>query len=279
MNRAELLQRGRRVLLNNHLTQSVVREGVRKGYLPKPFYMHIPFAGPHPFLTPQGNTVTFTGYEQAGFLWELVCPTGGWEATTLRIFSEMAQTSDTVLDVGAFVGIYTLVAAADSSASVVTFEPNQQILPSLRRNISENGFADRVRVIEAAASDRNGDARFTVPPDDWSMASISSDKDQGDAEVSLVTIDEMIGTEVPVDLIKMDVEGAEEAALRGAEQVFKRCRPTLIVEILTDDSFRAIQDLLRSWGYAKIWHLGPAGVIPTNVFVEDVGDKNYLFKP
>ena len=108
------------------------------------------------------------------------------------------------------------------------------------------------------------------------MASISSD--QGDAEVPLVTIDDMIGTDTPIDLIKMDVEGEEEPALRGAEQTFKRCRPALIIEILTDHSFRTVQGLLRNWGYSKIWHLGPARVVPTNVFVEDVGDRNYLFR-
>ena len=276
MNWLKLIKHVRWTLFKNHLIQSVIREGVRKGLLPKAFYIHIPIAEPQPFITPQGNTVTFIGYEQGGFLWGLVSPTWGWEATSLRIFSEIAQRSRTVLDVGTFIGIYTLVAAADSSADIIAFEPNRKILPSLRRNINENGFAKRVRVIEAAASDRNGYARFTIPPHDWSMASISDG--QGDAEVPLVTIDDMIGTDTPVDLIKMDVEGAEEPALRGAEQVFKRCRPALIVEILTDHSFRTIQGLLRSWGYSKIWHLGPGGIVPTNVFVEDVGDRNYLFK-
>ena len=275
MNWVGLIKRVRWTLFKNHLMQSVIREGVRKGFIPRPLYGYIP-AGPQPFITPQGNTVTFIGYEQRGFSWVLVSPTGGWETTSLRIFSEAAQTSRTVLDVGTFIGIYTLVAAADSSANIIAFEPNQKILPSLRRNINENGFAERVRVIEAAASDRNGYARFTIPPSDWSMASISND--QGDAEVPLVTIDDIVGPDTPVDLIKMDVEGAEESALRGAEQVFKRCHPTLIVEILTDHSFRTVQALLRSWGYSQIWHLGPAGVVPTNVFVEDEGDRNYLFK-
>lgn len=139
MNWTELVKRVRWVLFKSHPIQSVIREGVRKGFLPRAFYVHVPIAGPEPFITPQGNTVTFIGYEQRGFAWELVSPAGKWEATSLRVFSEIAQTSRMVLDVGAFIGIYTLVAAADSSANVIAFEPNQKILPSLRRNINENG--------------------------------------------------------------------------------------------------------------------------------------------
>ena len=104
-------------------------------------------------------------------------------------------------------------------------EPDPANFASLRRAVSAlpAGPRERISLLEIAAGDRAGTLRFSA---DSTAASAVSD--QGAIEVQGQTLDALLG-ENPVTFLKMDIEGAESAALRGAQNLLGRCRPILAI--------------------------------------------------
>lgn len=254
--------------------QGVTRRAVSRGLLPRRAYGRVLPMGAYSVATPGGHVVTYLADERDVIARQIVWPSG-WEATSLQLFSQLSTGARGVLDVGAFTGIYTLVAAADSQAEVIAFEPNTGILPNLRRNVEANDLGHRVRIVAAAVSDSSGTARLSVPTKDPTCAALVEDGLPG-VEVPRVTLDDAVG-DLPVDLVKLDVEGAEEAALRGARGLISEHLPDLIVELLTADAFRAVSGLLRTWGYTEVRHLGSAGPVPVERHVQEAKHYNFHF--
>jgi FkbM family methyltransferase len=145
--------------------------------------------------------------------------------------------------VGAWYGPWTgrLSQLADQ---VVSIEPNPALAAALRARFPA------VRVIEAAASDHNGQARLWLPPGGRGAEGRASLEHTSDRAITVrrVTIDSLGLTDVR--LIKMDVEGHETLALRGAEQTIKRDSPVLVVELETQHQpIEDVLDTLSGWGY------------------------------
>jgi FkbM family methyltransferase len=156
------------------------------------------------------------------------CWLGSYEYDKRILFETMVSEGFTVFDVGAHVGFYTLLAstAVGAEGQVVAFEPVPRNLSYLRRHLQLNHI-ENVTVVEAAVSDTPGIAQFDQGQDSH-VGHISS---QGALQVRAVTLDALIATgEVPrPDCIKVDVEGAELAVLRGAEGTLWRTHPILFV--------------------------------------------------
>ena len=164
---------------------------------------------------------------------------------------------DTVFDLGGNLGTSAMLFArlAGPSGRVVSFEPVYHDL--LARNARENGLAN-VAVVPAAVGDRCGEADFAITDE-----GIDSRIDPGGRGglrrmVPLVTIDEYCRREGigRVNFIKMDIEGAEEPALRGAERTIRTCRPRLsLASYHRDAGFGGdpqhpkLVKLLTDWGY------------------------------
>ena len=136
-----------------------------------------------------------------------------------------------VFDVGAHVGEYTLLAAAQG-AVVHAFEANPSSAALLRANVARNRLPT-VTVHEVAASDREGEEKF-LARGDLSLSALWSEQqaDEGHEEVIVPTrrIDSIDAP--PPDVIKLDVEGAELAALRGAKGILERHGPLVVFEVV-----------------------------------------------
>ncbi len=160
----------------------------------------------------------------------------------LARIAEFVPRGGTALDIGGWYGPWTrgLRKRADL---VVTVEPNAQLARGIRA-----AYPD-VRVIEAAVSDRTGTARLFLPAAGPSVGT-SSLEYGGDRSVMvpLVTVDGLDLTDVR--FMKIDVEGHELPALRGAEETIRRDGPVLLVEV--EERVQPVEpvvDLLASWGY------------------------------
>lgn len=156
------------------------------------------------------------------------CWLGVYERKTQRAFSCLVRSGDVVFDIGANVGFFTLLSARLSGpgGSVVAFEPFPRNLVYLRRHIDLNHLTN-VTVVEAAVSDVCGTGFLGGEASNPSALALT----QKGLPVSLVTIDEMVayrGLPRP-QLLKIDVEGAESAVLRGAVSVLSSCRPAVIL--------------------------------------------------
>lgn len=151
----------------------------------------------------------------------------GRERTFVRLLAEAIPAGGVVVEGGAHLGFVTIHAAraVGPAGRVVVFEPNVDVLGVLRGNLLANGVADRVEVVPKALGDSTGSAGFFVRSDESSLYAPIGDADV--IQVDVVRADEVI--EGPVDVVKLDVEGAELAALRGMEGFMIGARPARVL--------------------------------------------------
>jgi len=133
---------------------------------------------------------------------------------------------DVVVDAGASYGAYTLTALQAGADFCFAFEPEPTIAVDLRRNVEANGWQDRCAVIESALWDSHAVVDMKEYAKHWPPQTITkpypADK-----------LDTMCGTLSRLDWFKLDVEGVEEQAIRGALETINRCKPRLIIECHT----------------------------------------------
>ncbi len=156
--------------------------------------------------------------------------------------SRLLSPSAVFIDAGAHLGEFTLFAAKRlTEGRVLALEPMEPVFRLLEHNVKQNGLSN-VALGRMALLDRAGALTLYggfAPPegafDDDTVATSFSGYGRTIeiGEAPAITLDEAVQTfELPrVDVIKMDIEGAEIRALRGAEQTLKRWRPALILEV------------------------------------------------
>lgn len=193
---------------------------------------------------------------------------GYYNREIVALLDRLVQPSMVVLDVGANIGEISLVCAkrVGPAGAVVSFEPMDEIADELQKNIDRNRLR-QVTVVRAGLSDR---AATEVP-----IYASCGQRSQGDENsglgslygenaeeapaqlIELTTLDAYLAqSPVPkVDVIKVDIEGAELPFLRGAEQTLRTYRPRLIVEVQDKSAAAAgytasdILDYLSGLGY------------------------------
>ena len=153
---------------------------------------------------------------------------GGYELGTLDVMRQILKPTDTVLDVGANIGLMTCVAARRVS-HVIAMEPAAKTAQRLRLHIKINGLSN-VTVLQKGCRSHAGEARLYLRPEFGIGATTMLRPSDGEADevVEVVRIDDVI--EGPVDFIKLDIEGYELPALRGALGLLERCRPLVCME-------------------------------------------------
>ena len=147
-----------------------------------------------------------------------------------RLLDLSASKTQVAIDVGANIGNHSLF-LSDIFARVIAFEPNPLASAILQINLEMNG-ANNVEIRSVGLSDRAGKA--TLEFDHGNLGGASSLGIRGGSggrlEIELVVGDEAIDPSTPVGLIKVDVEGTEEAVLRGLERTIRSNRPIIIIE-------------------------------------------------
>jgi FkbM family methyltransferase len=181
-----------------------------------------------------------------------------YETGTRRLFEKIVRPGMTVMDCGAHIGWYTLIAAerVGSSGRVYAFEPNPKSYDILLRNIALNGLGNVVAIRKALA-EKSG-SRFLYPSkrESGTDSLFKSGLAATGLVVEATTLDDFLAAEgwPHVHLIKMDIEGAELAALEGAHRFLRsQNHISLIVEfsprnlqaagVAMDDFLRRLQIL------------------------------------
>jgi FkbM family methyltransferase len=152
-----------------------------------------------------------------------------YEQNVAKVFCSCLRPDSVVVDVGANIGYYSLLSAANigDQGKVIAFEPDGDNCALLEMSVKRNSFKN-VTIHCAAVADRNGTAALVM---DDSNGRIELVSDFADApQVELVTLDQALGNESRIDLIKLDVEGAEALALGGMKEILRRHRPVIISE-------------------------------------------------
>ena len=166
---------------------------------------------------------------------------GRWEETETQLFCSLVKEGMTVVDVGANVGYYTLLAArlVGPRGTVYAFEPSPGNFALLSQNVAANGYKNVV-LIPKAVSDRSGTAALHIDRASSGGHSLSAFRGGLDCvAVETVSLDDYFSTERPtIDLVKMDAEGAEVSILAGMGRLLAR-HPDLT--LLTEFFPRAIR--------------------------------------
>jgi FkbM family methyltransferase len=164
---------------------------------------------------------------------------GTYEAEEIDFVRRHLRPGDTALDVGANVGLFTIhmADAVGARGRVHSFEPYAPVADLLARSVAENRFEARVELVRAAASDRTGWIQLFAGEDSLNHAG-SFLLPGGEVpevpgmvlEVATVALDAH-PVQRPVSLIKIDVEGAEALAFRGADHLLRQDRPLVLAEL------------------------------------------------
>lgn len=174
---------------------------------------------------------------------------GMWEPHVMNLMAQLISPTDVCLDIGANVGIYTLVMSdLAPKGRIYAFEPASMNFSFLQRNIADNHLLN-VASYRVALSNKVGSGYFHYLPDfaGCSFAedeAVSADPDaiiqaawgarfaRVTEAVEYTTLDLWAAQESldRVDFVKMDVEGSELFVIQGGKIVFERFRPTLFTE-------------------------------------------------
>ena len=180
----------------------------------------------------------------------------GWEAGTLRVWVDELDSVDgkLVLDVGAYTGIYTLLAIA-ADKKVMAFEPLSQVYSRLVENIWLNDETPSYISFNMGLSDTESKTVIHVTGNNPLPSGSSVDPHPHRQTlvaqpIQLMPWDKYKSAE-RVGLIKMDVERHEMAALRGMKEMLTRDRPTIIIELLTVEEAHEVFDFLSECGYKE----------------------------
>jgi FkbM family methyltransferase len=146
----------------------------------------------------------------------------GYEPETTALLEERLGPGQCFIDGGANNGLYSVLAArrVGPSGRVLGFEPNPSAFRRLVHNVQVNGFADRVRAMPQALGASAGAARLFLSETEDGLSSLVRPSERA-IVVPAVTLDASVG-DARVDLVKIDVEGAELPALRGMERTIAR---------------------------------------------------------
>lgn len=152
-----------------------------------------------------------------------------WEEMNLLL--DFLRPGDVFIDVGANVGVYSLLASVVPDVETWAFEPSSDTAGEARANVTLNGMDDRIHVVQAAVGAEPGEALLSVGL--GTVNRLVADSNGGAAEtVPVVTVDGLVpeSDRMRVRMMKIDVEGTELDVLRGAQQAIESARPIIIAE-------------------------------------------------
>jgi FkbM family methyltransferase len=158
----------------------------------------------------------------------------GYEKGTTKVFTELVKEGMNVVDIGANIGYYTLLAArrVGPQGRVYAFEPEPGNFKLLTENIRLNGY-ENVVAVQKAVSNRAGTASLFLSLRGSGAHSLLSSRDYGKETIAIktVTLDKFFAKErsPAIQVIKMDIEGWELEALDGMRRLIAHNSPLKMV--------------------------------------------------
>lgn len=178
---------------------------------------------------------------------------------------ELGVESPLVLDIGAYIGMATLFfKSIYPDVTIIAVEPNPEAVGYLQRNLLANS-AKSVEVLPKAVSVKGERIHFYIDGTDQGWNSTGSVYEKmwtgkeitKKIEVESITLDQLIG-ESEIDLLKMDVEGAEWGILRNSEKIKSQVQHIILeYHPVKESRLGKIVKMLRSYGFSlEVLHEG-----------------------
>lgn len=192
---------------------------------------------------------------------------GTFELAELEFARRYLRAGDNVMDIGANVGIFSVLMGATlgQSGRVFSFEPAPGNVVRLKRNLERNRLA-QAQVFPCALGEADGRMTLHLARDPAYPSLVEVESGLGDGTGVPVQVRRLDGVweesgRPPVAFVKMDVEGAEATVIRGASHFLESCRPTMLVEANSPEQLDVLRRLLAPFGYQVAQ---PAGFAPHN---------------
>ena len=186
----------------------------------------------------------------------------------LAMIKALVKDEDNVLDIGAHIGTFSMPFAIFNGGrgKVFSFEANPDNFELLRRNISENNLDGIVIPTHALVSSKNQAFEMSLPNGGNSgMYYFMPNSNISSTGIDIINIDRWyknLESEIKIKLIKVDVEGAEALVLRSCQELIKKFKPILFIEISKShlnrfgNSVSDIEEILKPCGYHYFRNIG-----------------------
>jgi FkbM family methyltransferase len=201
------------------------------------------YAGTNPFIK---HIVIEEGLEfdlvlnpvQNGCVDEHIATYGMWESDLTQALKQQIKKGDIFVDAGANIGYYTLLVSSilKDTGKVYAFEPIPVLSEQIQKSVRINGYYN-VDVHTYGLSNIEGTHALYVRDENIGGSSMQRyDSFIQDTvvkevqDIQLKTLDDLLGNQGHVDVIKIDVEGFEWEVLQGAEKILERCKPCIFLE-------------------------------------------------
>ena len=230
--------------------------------LPQRIYRHMAFKGTFVFKI-EKNTLRFINVREVianDIFYSGIF--GNFEGETLRLWYEISkEVNGLVLDIGAYSGIYSLVAAsANKQSSIIAFEPNPNNFDLLCKNIQINEFSN-ITSDNRAISNKTGkvvfynDGRSNVSPGFTLIDHRYVDSGSSSISCAAISFKEYLESnhkEQILSLVKLDIERAELIVLRDGIERIQKDQTIIFCEILDRESIFKIHSLFNKIDYVFI---------------------------
>jgi FkbM family methyltransferase len=180
-----------------------------------------------------------------------------FDADLLRVVDAHVTEDSIVWDIGANVGVFAFAAASIArKGSTLAVEADLWLAQLMRRSLRlESNQGLQLAVLPSAISDRNGVATFMIAQRGRASNALESAGGRSQMggirerlTVPTITLDTLLNFFGAPTFVKIDVEGAEEMVLRGAERLLREVRPTIYIEV-GKEQCDAVTALLIANGY------------------------------
>lgn len=199
---------------------------------------------------------------------DVIAFTGLYEARLSKRVADLARRGGVFVDVGANLGYFSLLwASLNKDNKCFAFEASPRNIPRLNKNIAINGLGSQIKVFPVAAGKEAGRLSFDLGPEDqtgWGGFAVAS-AGQG-VDVDVVRIDQVVSSDQPISLLKVDIEGADTWALMGSKQLLTS---KIVQEIVYEQNkprmrqlgipLNAAQEFLQAVGYSASPHGSASG--------------------
>ena len=150
--------------------------------------------------------------------------TGCYELGLSREIQGLSRKGGVFVDVGANLGYYSLLwLNGNKENKVIAFEASQRNESSIKENIDANNLNGKIRLFLKAAGDKNGKVFFDAGPQNQTgWGGLKNNADSRTVEIDMVRLDDILKNESYIDVIKIDVEGADFLVIKGCEQLLRQ---------------------------------------------------------
>jgi FkbM family methyltransferase len=182
-----------------------------------------------------------------------------YESNTFKFFEKSIQPHQTILDIGAHIGLYSVFFSKKlgDTGKVICFEPTPRTFSILKQTANLNALTNCV-LVNAAIAERSGILKFNLTSEDGEGSNANSlvktERSVNSTDVKVYSIDDYRREQkLKIGVLKIDVEGYELNALKGAKETFQNDKPLGILALHPASIKQLGQTLEQIWDLLAVY--------------------------